>query len=270
MIGITLAVFNKLDYTKICLESLYENLPPQATVVVVDNASSDGTAEYLATLPWLTVITNKENRGCAPAWNQGVQAAGGDWVALLNNDIILTKGWWQGLVDAAERWELDIVSPAVREGELNYDIAAYSKEFTESMSGVIRRGTAHAICFAARRQVFDTIGLFDEKFRIGQYEDADFFRRARLAGFRLGRVGGSFLHHYGSVTQDAMQKNRGLPLYAIENKAYFIRKWQLSWWKRTMNRNSNRLWNRLLCIKERLLYRHSLVEVWQEGELKYY
>lgn len=270
MIGITLAVYNKLEYTRICLESLHEYLPPHATVVVVDNASSDGTPEYLASLPWITVISNEENRGCAPAWNQGIQAAGGDWVVVLNNDIVLTKGWWHGLVDAAERWKLDIVSPAVREGDLNYDIVAYSREFSARMADVIRRNCAHAICFAARRTVFETIGAFDENFRIGQYEDTDFFHRARLAGFRLGKVGGSFLHHFGSVTQQSMQKNRVTNPYASQNKAYFIHKWKLTWWQRAVSRNRNKLVNWLQSRTERLLYRHALVEVWKEGRLRYY
>ncbi|HEX9080617.1 MAG TPA: glycosyltransferase family 2 protein [Desulfuromonadaceae bacterium] len=270
MIGITLAVHNKLEYTRICLESLYRTLPPEATVVVVDNASGDGTAEYLESLPWLTVISNQENRGCAPAWNQGVQAAGGDWTVVLNNDIVLTEGWWQGLVSAAERWRLDIVSPAIREGELNYDLAGYSREFTGRMAGVVRRGTAHAICFAARRRVFETIGPFDENFRIGQYEDTDFFLRAAKAGFRLGRVGGAFLHHYGSVTQDAIRKTRTVNRYALENKAYFIRKWKLPWWKRAAGRNWSKLVNWLHCRRERLLHRHSLVEKWLAGRLRYF
>jgi len=269
VIGIILAVYNKLEYTKLCLESLQNHLPPNARVVVVDNASSDGTAEYLRSLPWIEVITNSGNRGCAPAWNQGVQSAGGDWIVLLNNDIILTEGWWQGLIDAAERWNLDIVSPGIREGELNYNLADYSRNYIAAMSGVIRRGSAHAICFMARRAVFDTIGQFDENFRIGQFEDTDFFRRAHLAGFRLGRVGTSFLHHFGSVTQNTMQKKKTGNSYAVENKAYFIRKWKLPWWKRALERNSAKLINWLHCTYERMKYGHSLIEAWKDERLKY-
>ncbi len=270
MIGITLAVHNKLEYTRICLESLYRTLPPQATVVVVDNASGDGTAEYLQSLPWIGVVSNGENRGCAPAWNQGVRAAGGDWIIVLNNDIVLAEGWWQGLLSAANRWGLDVVSPAIREGEFNYDLGGYAREFIAAMSGVVRRGSAHAVCFAARRAVFDTIGLFDENFRIGQYEDTDFFLRATRAGFRLGTAGSSFIHHFGSVTQNTLGKAREPKPYALENKAYFIRKWKLPWWKRAAGRNWNKLVNWLHSRRERLLHRHTLVEKWLAGRLRYF
>ncbi len=269
MIGITLAVYNKLEYTKLCLESLHNNLPPQSHVVVVDNASSDGTAHYLSSLQWLSVIFNKENLGCAPAWNQGVQKVDGEeWTVILNNDIILTEGWWSGLMLAAECHKLDIVSPAIREGELNYEISSYAREFTSSMANVIRNDTAHAVCFAVRRNVFNTIGNFDENFKIGQYEDTDFFRRARIAGFRLGSTGGAFVHHFGSVTQQALKKR--VPGYALENKAYFVRKWKLSWWQRALERNRDKLFNRFSCFHERLRFGHSLVEKMIQGKLRYY
>ena len=61
-----------------------------------------------------------------------------------------------------------------------------------------------------RRAVFAKIGLFDEAFRIGQYEDGDFFRRAVRAGFQLGSTGACFLHHFGSITQTEMKRERGL------------------------------------------------------------
>lgn len=270
-IAITIPLYNQLHYTKQCLDSIKRQQQAPLRTIVVDNASSDGTGDYLSGLSGIEVISNTVNLGCAGAWNQGVKAAAeNEWLIVLNNDVIVSPGWVEGLLQAAQRWELDIVSPAIREGLYNYDIEPYSREFVGQMKDTIRHGTVHGICFMVRRRVFETIGSFDENFRIGQFEDKDFFLRATLAGFKLGTVGCSFLHHFGSVTQDSIQKNRVVKPYVAENKAYFIRKWKLSWWQRSLKRNSEKISNWLHCQKERLLHRHTLVEKWIDGRLRYF
>lgn len=270
-IAVAIPLYNQVHYTKLCLESLERYTAGSVQVIIVDNASTDGTGAYLANMQDALIISNSVNLGCAGAWNQGVKAASdAEWIVILNNDVILSPGWLDGLISAAVLWQLDIVSPAIREGEYNYDIESYSKEFTGRMSGIIRRGKTNGICFMVHRRVFATIGQFDENFRIGQYEDTDFFLRAKQAGFRLGTVGTSFLHHFGSVTQDALKRSREPKPYALENKAYFIQKWKLPWWKRTFNRNREKFVNWIHSVRERLLHRHSLREIWKEGRLRYY
>lgn len=269
LVSIIIPLYNQLAYTKGCLESLRQTTPEEIEVILIDNASSDDTGQYLSSLSGVNVISNDINRGCSGAWNQGVRAAKGEWLVILNNDVILSLGWLEGLLNAAEHWNLDIVSPAIREGELNYQLEPYSDEITTLMRNVIRRDRANGICFMVHQRVFENIGLFDENFRIGQYEDADFFLRAKTAGFHLGTVGSSFLHHFGSITQKSLKKPKVVKSYALENKAYFIRKWNLPWWKRCAIRNRNKLENRLSSICERLRYRHSLFEKWINGRLRY-
>ena len=269
-VSIIVPLYNQLAFTKGCLASIRATVPEDVEIILIDNASSDGTAEYLATLAGVVVVANRQNLGFAGACNQGIRAAAGEWIVVMNNDVLLSPGWLDGLLDAARRWDLQMVSPAIREGELNYDIESYGRQFTSRMRDIIRRGRANGICFMAHRHVFDSIGLFDENFRIGQYEDKDLFLRASQAGFRLGTVGGAFLHHFGSVTQNALVKAREPKPYALENKAYFIRKWKLPWWKRAAVRNWNKLVNWLHSRKERLLHRHTLVEKWIAGRLRYF
>jgi N-acetylglucosaminyl-diphospho-decaprenol L-rhamnosyltransferase len=268
-VSIVIPLYNQLTYTKTCLESLRRTTPPEVECILIDNASSDGTGEYLAQLTDVRVIANADNRGCAGAWNQGVTAASGEWVIILNNDVILSAGWIEGLLAAAARWGLDIVTPAIREGEYNYDIDSYAPELTGRMNAVVRRGRANGVCFMVHRRVFEKIGVFDENFRIGQYEDKDFFLRAAKAGFRLGTVGCSFLHHYGSVTQNSMKTARVFKPYAVENKAYFTRKWKLSWWDRALSRNSDRMASRYYSLRERVLYGYTLMEKWIDGKLRH-
>lgn len=270
-IAITIPLYNQLHYTKICIESIEKFTPGDVRLIIVDNASSDGTGDFLTGLNDATVISNGENLGCSGAWNQGIAAASGaDWLIILNNDVIVSPGWIEGLQKAAEHWNLDIVSPGIREGAYNYEIETYAREYVTQMQTTIRRGTAHGICFMVHRRVFDAIGCFDENFRIGQFEDKDFFLRATKAGFRLGTVGCSFLHHFGSVTQDAMRKNKTVKPYVIANRAYFIKKWRLPWWQRAVSRNKNNIVNKLHCLRERLLHKHTLMEKWIDGRLRYF
>ncbi|GBL40135.1 uncharacterized glycosyltransferase RBE_0706 [Nitrospirota bacterium] len=109
-VSLVIPVYNQLDYTKQCLESIARCTDQPYELIIVDNASTDGTREFLRDVK-ATVITNLRNLGCAKAWNQGVRASHGDVVGILNNDIIVTKGWIEGLVKFMEQEGHGIVSP---------------------------------------------------------------------------------------------------------------------------------------------------------------
>ncbi len=269
-VSIVIPVFNQLHFTRICMESLHATLPGDCELIVIDNGSSDGTAEYLSECSSIRVIANMENLGCAVAWNQGVKASGARWVVILNNDTILSPNWLDGLLDFAREKGVDIASPAFREGEYNYNIIEHSRDFVQRMHSVARMGIAQGICFMVKREVFDRIGLFDEHFRIGQFEDRDFFRRALLAGFVPGTTGRSFIHHFGSVTQNMIRKNTDKKPYETENRAYFRKKWRLHWWKRFPERQHAKLRERWWSMSEKILYGHTLAEKIIDGRLRYF
>lgn len=269
-ITIVIPLYNQLKFTKLCLDSLRTYGADGADLLLIDNGSSDGTSEYLTSCSDVAAITNRENLGCAGAWNQGVRQSSYEWLLFLNNDVLVSPGWLDGLLAFAEEERVDIVSPAIREGEYNYDIDAYSREFVAKMATFARRGVADGICFMVRRQVFETIGLFDENFRIGQFEDTDFFRRAKAAGFRLGITGRSFIHHFGSVTQDSIRKSKKVRPYEAENRSYYRKKWHLTWWRRFWERRLAR-WRELgWRTAERLSHGHTLREKWLGGRLRYF
>ncbi|MEP6932391.1 MAG: glycosyltransferase, partial [Nitrospirota bacterium] len=103
-VSIIIPVFNKLELTRQCLTTLASvTTVPEYEVIVVDNASTDGTAEFLAALGGdVQVIRNPENYGFAIACNQGANAARGEFLVFLNNDTIPTEGWLNALVDEVE------------------------------------------------------------------------------------------------------------------------------------------------------------------------
>jgi N-acetylglucosaminyl-diphospho-decaprenol L-rhamnosyltransferase len=269
--AIVIPVLNQRAYTQGCLRCLAPDIAAGVAVVVVDNGSTDGTKEWLAGEPGVTVLRNDENRGCAAAWNQGCAAVTeADWVVILNNDVLLPAGWLVALLGAAERHGFDVVCPAMRERDLNYDFASYARDFMEGMHDVVRRGGTHGVCFAVRRAVFARIGGFDEAFRIGQFEDVDFFRRARNAGFRLGSTGACFLHHFGSVTQDALRRRPNARPYEQENRAHYRQKWKLGWLRRRCEKISEGLRAWWWRMTERRCHGHTLHEKWGGDRVLFY
>lgn len=264
---IVIPVFNQLHYTRQCLDSLNASGCSDAMIVVINNASTDGTTKYLAERPELRVIDNVENRACAAAWNQGFQAGKTKWTVFLNNDVLLPPRWLEDLITFAEKENVDIACPAIGEGELNYDLTAYARNFIVQMQDVQRKSKAHGVCFMVHRRVIEKVGSFDENFRKGGNEDEDFFIRARQAGFRMAVTGASYLHHFGSVTQKALAAERGST--RDETVGYFRSKWKITWLRRRRMQWRRKLTGAWWKWSERLRYGHTLQE-WRINGKTYY
>jgi GT2 family glycosyltransferase len=256
-VSLVIPVYNQLVHTMQCLESILRLPDKGDEIIVVDNASTDGTPEYLKGMN-VTVISNATNLGCAKAWNQGIRASRGEVVGILSNDIVVTPGWLPALVRFLEQSGHGIVSPAMREGPLDYELDRYAAEFTESCRTATRPGLLGA-CMLVRRAVLDGIGLFDEGFAYGGCEDVDFLWRAQKAGITAGVTGSAFIHHFGMVTQKAVKKSE-TSAYASQNLAYFRRKWgrtvRGNWFQRRWTRLKERWTERY----ERFRYGHALIE----------
>ncbi len=202
---ITFACYNQLDYTQKFIASLDREEVDFSRIVAVDNGSTDGTREWLQTQGFGQVILNNRNLGCGAAWNQGALAIQSKWTVVMNNDVVSAKGWLSGLLSAAERHQLQIASPAMVEGELNYDLEAWSKEASQQMQGYCRAGAPHAVCMAIREDVWGEIGYFMPVPKLLGYEDGIFFQRALENNINTGTVGDAWLHHYGMTTQKALK-----------------------------------------------------------------
>ncbi len=203
--AITFACLNQIEYTKQCVDSLIAGGIDLARVCVVDNGSTDGTREYLQTLPFGAVILNKQNLGCGTAWNQGALALQAEWTVVMNNDVICPPGWLENLITAAERHNLQVACPSLIEGPLDYDFANFSADAMVKMRDVVRVGEAHGVCMLVHALVWQKSGYYYTVPRLLGYEDFLFFSDISAAGLRMGTVGASWLHHYGSITQKAMK-----------------------------------------------------------------
>lgn len=263
MTSLVIPVYNQLDYTKQCLASIARWTDAPYEVIVVDNASTDGTREYLRQAP-VTVIANEHNLGCAKAWNQGIRASRGQFIAILNNDIVLTAGWLRGLRRYMDETGHGVVSPAAREGRLDYDLEAYAQAYTRRCAAA-SRSDLYGACFLVARPVFDRIGLFDEAFGYGGCEDVDFHWRVMAGGFTVGQTGSVLIHHFSMVTQTSLVTVEKKS-YAEANLRHFTAKWgrtvRGNWAQRRWSRFCERWRNRW----EQVRYGHRLVEQVRAGK----
>jgi N-acetylglucosaminyl-diphospho-decaprenol L-rhamnosyltransferase len=234
-VSIVIPVFNQLAYTTGCLESLRAAGIADAQIIIINNASTDGTLEFLAARPEIRTINNPENRGCGFAWTQGAKLSAATWTIIMNNDVLVPPDCVEGLISFAEENKFDIVSPAMCEGEMNYDFAASAADFMRRMRDAHRGGIAHGVCFMVHRHVFDAIGYFDGDPKLGGYEDDEYFRRARGAGFRLAVTGRAFLHHFGSITQKSLQADPARKRKSLGDRAYYRRKTNQTWLRRKIH-----------------------------------
>lgn len=234
--SITFACYNSVEYTKKCIESMINCNTPLDRLVVVDNKSSDGTVDYLKTLSLGGLILNQENLGCGVAWNQGILHLQSDWTIIMNNDVIVSKDWVNQLIHTAEKNSIKVICPALIEGPLNYDFQQFSNTASKKMKDVLRINTQHAVCLAVHRSVWMDIGYFQPVPKLLGFEDTLFFNELKKAKIKTAITGASWLHHFGSITQNAMKKERGIdPKKGLGNRKNY-KLLQQNWLERKINK----------------------------------
>jgi GT2 family glycosyltransferase/glycosyltransferase involved in cell wall biosynthesis len=243
-VSIVIVTWNNVEYTRLCLESVARNtLWPALEVIVVDNASHDGTRDFLVTmserLSGLELIFNDENRGFATAANQGLSRARGERIVLLNNDVIVPPGWLAKLIrhldDSASGLVVAVTNHSGNESRIEVDyreideMEAFASRYTRAHEGVtFDIAVATMYCVAMRRDTLTTVGLLDERFTIGMFEDDDYSHRVRLAGLRVLCAEDAFVHHFGGASFATMSPEEYRELFERNRKA-FEEKWGVNW-----------------------------------------
>lgn len=210
--SIVIVTYNSRADLTPCLRSLYGHSGEGFELILVDNASTDGTREYLQALerkvPSARVILNEANLGFAKAINQGIRASSGAYVALLNPDTRVSPGWL-GRMRAHLTEGVAAVGPLTNFANEHQAVGRYLPEWEGKPDEEIARRLWQArarqavdakfltfFCTLLPRAVLERVGLLDEDFFLNQ-EDLEYCLRLRRAGYRLLVATDAFVYHLG-------------------------------------------------------------------------
>jgi len=235
-VNIIVLNYNGKDDLKRCLLSLFRLNYPNFEVVVVDNASEDGSLEEAKQFfPKVSYIKNEQNLGFSAGNNVGIRYSlekMADFVLLLNNDTEVEADFLTKMIEEAEKNpSAGLISPLILAGDANDVWFSGAKIDWLRMKTVHLNGALDALSGCAiliRAQVFAKIGLFDEDFFL-YFEDTDFSLRAVRAGFSNLLVREAVVRHFEKSEQNKKNKTYWLVLSGLiffqKNSSNYLKLW---------------------------------------------
>ncbi|MGA9342711.1 MAG: glycosyltransferase [Rhodanobacteraceae bacterium] len=240
-VSIVVPVFNQIAYTTACLRSLAANAGDVTfEVIVVDDASTDGTARRLAAVAGVRVLRNVENLGFVGSCNAGAAAARGDFVLFLNNDTVVTTGWLESLLRCfAEEPDCGLVGAKLvypdgrlqEAGGIVFDDGSgwnYGR-FSDPLDPRFNFRREVDYCSGAaimlRRGLFERLGGFDARYTPAYYEDTDLAFQVRAAGLKVYCEPAATVVHFEGVTAGT-DTAVGIKQHQLINHETFVAKWK--------------------------------------------
>lgn len=196
---IIMPVWNQLLHTKKCIESIQKNTELPHRLIIIDNASDDDTRKYLEELARryenITLIRNEENLGFIKAVNEGLKKSNAKFACLMNNDTIPAAGWLKRLIDLAEsKSDIGLVNPQSESpGRLSVD--EYSRLLARKRGQYIETNQCLGFCMLIKRELIEKIGILDDVFGMGGFDDTDFSMRAHKAGYKCVSACDAYVYH---------------------------------------------------------------------------
>lgn len=212
--------YNTLDFTRQCLISIRNTVPSdRCQIVVVDNASSDGSVEYLRTLDWITLVENHENRGFPGGCNDGIAVADKENdIYLLNSDTLMPYNafFWlkMGLYEddkVGSTGSLTNYAAASQMVKRDWKSVDEMLDFSAENNVPMRypyeyRMFLIGFSLLLKRSVLDDIGHLDERFNPGNSEDIDICLRILKSEHLNVLCRNSFVIHFGHRSFEELQK----------------------------------------------------------------
>jgi|GEM_PF-457568 len=239
--SIVIPVYNKWNYTAACLNSLLETRGAYTfEVIVVDDQSSDETADELARIKGIKHLRNEQNLGFVGSCNRGAKNARGEYLVLLNNDTQVMKGWLDELIETFKREpQAGLVG-----SRLVYPDGSLQESggiiFNDGSGWNYGRGQdaqrpeylflreadyCSGACIALKTGFFHQIGGLDERYAPAYYEDTDLAFKVREYGLKVLVQPFSVVVHHEGVTSGT-DTSSGTKKYQLINQKKFLQRWQ--------------------------------------------
>lgn len=216
---IVIPVFNKPDLTRDCLGAIYGRTHMPFNLILIDNGSDDDTRVFLETFRKdhgnASLIRNDKNLGWIKALNQGIAASKSPYICAMNNDaLVRNDGWLSKMILVAQSApDIGLINPEFEVKKKVHNAPYIEVDF------------CRGYCILIKREVVDRIGLFDESYGMGYYDDDDYSVRAIRAGFRCVRVSDVLVEHLKDTTfSDFFTEDKRRAMHE-KNKKLFYSKW---------------------------------------------
>lgn len=202
---------NQLQYLAQTIVSI-RNYTEQESyeLIVVDDHSTDGTAEWLSQQPDIKIITNETGRSYTDGCNQAIAKATGETIVLLESDVIVTHHWLDNLTACLySEPSIGAVAPVTNYGGYAQAVPVSYQSIDEMHSYAQKYNLSNPSCWEERiklagfclmikKAVIDSVGPFDEIFSSGYLADDDYSFRIRMSGYKLMLCRDTFVHHNGA------------------------------------------------------------------------
>jgi GT2 family glycosyltransferase/glycosyltransferase involved in cell wall biosynthesis len=242
--SLVILTYNNLELTRQCVDSILDKtIYPHYEIILVDNNSQDGTRKYLKNLAAenenIHVVLNEVNQGFARGNNQGASVATGEYLVILNNDVVVTRGWLTGLIRHLDDPQAGMVGPVTNSSGNETKIAvdyesldemeSFAEKYTRDHQGKSFEIRMLALmCVAMRHSVYDEVGPLDERFGIGMFEDDDYALRIKQKEYKIICAEDVFIHHWGSASFSRLGTTQYMELFK-ENLEKLEEKWGIQW-----------------------------------------
>ena len=237
--------FGHPELTALCAASLLlDPSSPEIEVLVVDNHSDESTRDCLRHIRRLdsriSLIELASNEGFAAGANAGIAHARGEFVVLLNNDVVVTPGWLVPITERLRGEKVGAVGPVTNRSATGAQLHTTYRTYGDLIELAAGRRAEKAgefravpmlemFCFAARREVLQRVGPLDTRFGTGLFEDDDYCARLNEAGFRLELAEGVFVHHFGEGSFGDLHHDGTYAQLFQRNRRLFEEKWAEAW-----------------------------------------
>jgi GT2 family glycosyltransferase len=249
-ISVIIPVFNKAAYSRRCFKAIVQTAYRPLELVVVDNGSTDDTPTVLEAARRAAadagiefrVIRNDSNLGACTSRNQGLEAATGRYIVVMDNDIVVRRRSWAGQMCGILRGRPDVgivcpkllfafppylvqcagasVSPA---GRVDF-IGRGRPAGTPTLNHERELQAAISACWMMPRTITDKLGGFDEIFNPVMFEDIDYSYRVRHAGYKILYAPEVEMYHFENVTT-GMSPTLNSTYLIVKNGITFKKRW---------------------------------------------